>query len=105
MNYRDDSESLRAQVERLEQELAESRASRPVRRVSRWTSWDKTCLALLVMSTALRAGLIAACGFRSGDIAWGAAAILTLVILASRRDSSEGRGPTPDEPSGGAPQL
>lgn len=82
MSSRDENESLRAQVERLEKELAERRSG-SARRVSRWTSWDKWVLALLVVSVALRTGLIAACGLRSGDIAWGVVTIVTCVVWLS----------------------
>lgn len=91
MNYRDDNESLRAQVERLEQELAESRASRPARRASRWAWWDKGVLAVLLASTAARSVLIAARGTTPSDVAWVIVTLVTLVIWALPCDNSEGR--------------
>lgn len=89
MSYRDDNESLRAQVERLEQELAESRASRPARRASRWAWWDKGVVAVLLASAAVRSVLVAARGTTASDVAWGIVTLVTLVIWALSLNNSE----------------
>jgi hypothetical protein len=98
MNYRDETETLRAENARLIDRVAELEAALAKQAMKqavamkppmRWTPWDKQVLALLIISVSLRAGLIAACGFKIGDIAWGAATLATIVIWLSLRQKDD----------------